>query len=145
MKVKEMERETEASQIKRPRIVSPQEWEAARQQLLVKEKELTRARDALAAKRRRMPWLAVEKQYEFDGPKGKASLLDLFDGRRQLIVYRAFFEPGVKGWPEHACIGCSMVADQVAHVAHLNARDTTLAFASRAPPADIARVKARRR
>src|SRR2546430_5889208 len=133
MKVKEMERETEANQINHPRIVSPQEWEGARQQLLVKEKELTRARDALGAERRRMPWLAVEKEYEFDGPKGKPSLLDLFDGRRQLIVYRAFFEPGVKGWPEHACVGCSMVADQVAHVAHLNARDPTLAFASRAP------------
>ena len=126
-----------------PPIVSPEEWEAARQQLLVKEKALTRARDALAAERRRMPWLAVEKEYEFDGPEGKASLLDLFDGRRQLIVYRAFFEPGVYGWPEHACRGCSMVADQVAHVAHLNARDTTLVFASRAPQADIERVKAR--
>ena len=126
-----------------PPIVSPQEWEAARQQLLVKEKALTRARDALAAERRRMPWLAVEKAYEFDGPKGKASLLDLFDGRRQLIVYRAFFEPGVDGWPEHACRGCSMVADQVAHVAHLNARDTTLAFVSRAPQTDIERLKAR--
>ena len=120
-----------------------QEWEAARQQLLVKEKALTRARDALAAERRRMPWLAVEKTYEFDGPKGKASLLDLFDGRRQLIVYRAFFEPGVYGWPEHACRGCSFVADQVAHVAHLNARDTTLAFVSRAPQTDIERLKAR--
>jgi predicted dithiol-disulfide oxidoreductase (DUF899 family) len=95
-----------------PPIVSPPEWNAARLQLLVKEKELTRARDALAAERRRMPWLAVEKEYEFDGPEGKASLLDLFDGRRQLIVYRAFFEPGVYGWPEHACSGCSMVADQ---------------------------------
>jgi predicted dithiol-disulfide oxidoreductase (DUF899 family) len=126
-----------------PPIVSPQEWEAARLQLLVKEKGLTRARDALAAERRRMPWLAVEKEYEFDGPEGKASLLDLFDGRRQLIVYRAFFEPGVSGWPEHACRGCSLVADQVAHVAHLNARDTTLAFVSRAPQTDIERVKAR--
>src|SRR6266699_2656179 len=73
-------------------IVSPEEWEAARQQLLVKEKELTHARDALAAERRRMPWVTVEKEYEFDGPEGKASLLDLFDGRRQLIVYRAFIE-----------------------------------------------------
>jgi predicted dithiol-disulfide oxidoreductase (DUF899 family) len=126
-----------------PKVVSQQEWEAGRQQLLVKEKELTRARDALAAERRRMPWLAVKKQYQFDGPKGKASLLDLFDGRRQLIVYRAFFEPGVYGWPEHACRGCSMVVDQVAHPAHLNTRDTTLAFASRAPQTDIERVKAR--
>src|ERR1700738_2151759 len=124
-------------------IVSAQEWEAARQQLVVKEKELTRARDALAAERRRMPWLAVKRNYKFDGAKGKVSLLDLFEGRRQLIVYRAFLEPGVSGWPDHACVGCSMVADQVAHVAHLNARDTTLAFASRAPQKDIERVKAR--
>src|SRR5207244_5765605 len=99
---------------------------------------------ALAAERRQMPWVAVETKYEFDGPKGKASLLDLFEGRRQLILYRAFFEPGVHGWPEHACIGCSMVADQVAHVAHLNTRDTTLVFASRAPQTDTERVKARR-
>jgi len=126
-----------------PVIVSAQEWEAARQRLLVQEKELTHARDALAAQRRRMPWLAVEKDYAFDGPAGRVSLLDLFQGRRQLIVYRAFFEPGVFGWPDHACRGCSMVADQVAHVAHLNARDTTLAFVSRAPQADITRVKAR--
>ena len=124
-------------------IVAPQAWEAARQQLLVKEKALTHARDALAAERRRMPWLAVDKKYEFDGPKGKASLLDLFEGRRQLIVYRAFFEPGVHGWPEHACIGCSLGADQVSDLAHLHARDTTLVYASRAPQADIARLKAR--
>ena len=74
-----------------PPIVSQQEWEAARQQLLLKEKALTRSRDALAAERRRMPWIAVEKAYEFEGPQGKVSLLDLFEGRRQLIVYRAFF------------------------------------------------------
>jgi predicted dithiol-disulfide oxidoreductase (DUF899 family) len=126
-----------------PRIVPPHEWEAAREQLLVQEKEVTRARDALAAARRRMPWLAVEKEYEFDGPGGLASLLDLFEGRRQLIVYRAFFEPGVHGWPEHACIGCSLMADQVADVAHLNARDITFAYASRAPQPDIERLKAR--
>ncbi|WP_158851089.1 DUF899 domain-containing protein [Saccharothrix deserti] len=129
--------------MKTPPIVTAEEWEAARERLLVKEKEMTRARDALAAERRRMPWLEVEKEYAFDGPRGRVSLLDLFEGRRQLIVYRAFFEPGVFGWPEHACRGCSMVADQVAHLAHLNARDTTLAFASRAPLADIERVKAR--
>jgi predicted dithiol-disulfide oxidoreductase (DUF899 family) len=126
-----------------PPIVAPQEWETARQELLVKEKELTRARDALAAQRRRMPWLAVEKEYAFDGPNGAESLLDLFAGRRQLILYRAFFEPGVFGWPDHACRGCSMLADQVAHLAHLNARDTTLAFASRAPQTEIERLKAR--
>src|ERR1700684_4115471 len=80
-----------------PPIVSQQKWEAARQQLLVKEKALTRSRDALAAERRRMPWLAVDKQYGFDGPKGKVSLLDLFEGRRQLIVYRAFFRSGRAG------------------------------------------------
>ncbi len=119
------------------------EWEAARRKLLVREKEVTRARDALAAERRRMPWLAVEEEYAFDGPDGRVSLLDLFAGRRQLIVYRAFFEPGVHGWPDHPCRGCSLVADQVAHVAHLNARDTALAFASRAPWPDIARVTAR--
>jgi predicted dithiol-disulfide oxidoreductase (DUF899 family) len=129
--------------MKTPPIVSQEEWEAAHQHLLVKEKELTRARDALAAERRRMPWLPVEKAYEFDGPQGRASLLDLFEGRRQLIVYRAFYDPGVHGWPEHACVGCSMVADHVGHLAHLNARGTTLAFVSRAPQPDLARVKAR--
>ncbi|BEP64938.1 DUF899 domain-containing protein (plasmid) [Variovorax sp. V213] len=126
-----------------PPVVSPQAWEAARKQLLVKEKAHTRAGDALAAERRRMPWTAVEEAYAFEGPAGKASLPDLFGGRRQLIVYRAFFEPGVFGWPDHACRGCSMVADQVAHVAHLNARDTTLVFVSRAPQRDIARLKSR--
>ena len=124
-------------------IVSPEEWAAAREELLVEEKKLTRARDALAAKRRRMPMMAVEKDYAFEGPNGAASLLDLFEGRRQLVVYRFFFEPGVKGWPEHGCPGCSFLADQVAHPAHLNARDTTLAFVSRAPQADIERWKAR--
>ena len=129
--------------MKTPPIVTPEQWEAARERLLVKEKELTRAHDALAAERRRMPWVAVQKEYVFDGPKGKASLVDLFEGRRQLIVYRAFYEPGVEGWPEHGCIGCSFMADQVADVSHLNARDTTLVFASRAPQSNIARLKAR--
>jgi predicted dithiol-disulfide oxidoreductase (DUF899 family) len=109
----------------------------------VREKEVTRARDALASQRRRMPWLPVEKEYAFDGPKGQASLLDLFEDRRQLIIYRAFFEPGVVGWPDHACHGCSMMADQVADPVHLNARDITFAYASRAPQPDIARLKER--
>jgi predicted dithiol-disulfide oxidoreductase (DUF899 family) len=129
--------------MKLPPVVSAEEWEAARLDLLVKEKEVTRARDALAASRRRMPWLAVEKNYAFDGPNGKVTLLDLFAGRPQLILYRAFFEPGVFGWPDHACRGCSLGADQVSNLAHLNARDTTLAFASRGSQPDIARLKAR--
>src|SRR5258707_15805063 len=113
-----------------PPIVSPQEWETAREKLLVKEKEMTRARDALAAERRRMPWVAVEKAYVFDGPEGKASLLDLFKGRRQLIVYRAFFEPGVHALPDHACIGCSLGADQGSNLAHLYRRAPHLVYDS---------------
>src|SRR3954447_10008651 len=126
-----------------PPIVSAADWKAAREELLAAEKEHTRARDALAARRRRMPWLAVEKDYAFEGPDGRVGLLDLFAGRRQLIVYRFFYEDGVRGFPEHGCPGCSFLADQVAHLAHLNARDTTLVFASRAPQDDIARWKAR--
>lgn len=129
--------------MKHPPIVSPQKWTAARERLLVKEKELTRARDAMAAERRRMPWQEVDKTYTFTGPDGRLSLVDLFAGRRQLIVYRAFFEPGVHGWPDHACRGCSLVADQVAHVAHLHARDTSLVFASRGDQEHIGRVKQR--
>src|SRR5262245_43056757 len=129
--------------IHKPPIVSRQEWQAAHQQMLVWEKALTRARDALAAQRRRMPWTAVEKVYEFEGPKGKLNLLDLFEGRRHLTVYPAFLGPGVFGWRERACRGCSLGADQVADLAHLSARDTTLAYASRAPQKDIERLKAR--
>jgi predicted dithiol-disulfide oxidoreductase (DUF899 family) len=126
-----------------PTGVSAEEWNAAREQLLVDEKQLTRARDALAAKRRRMPWLAVDKEYVFDTADGKKTLDELFDGRRQLVLYRAFMDPGVHGWPDHGCPGCSMVADQVAHPAHLNARDTTLVFASRGTQEQLARIKAR--
>ncbi len=132
-----------------PPVVSSEEWRAARDRLLVKEKELTRARDAMAAERRRMPWLAVDKEYSFEGPGGRTSLADLFEGRRQLIVYRAFYAPDITtfaeggSYPERACVGCSFVADQVAHPAHLNARNTTLVFVSRAPQADIELLKAR--
>ncbi|OBK71926.1 DUF899 domain-containing protein [Mycobacterium sp. 1274761.0] len=125
-----------------PPIVSAQEWEAARAEMLIKEKEHTRARDALAAMRRRMPWTPVEKTYEFDGPDGRVGLLDLFAGRRQLIVYRAFVDPGVHGWPEHGCVGCSLMADHIGSLAHLNARDTTLVYVSRGSQADLARIKA---
>ena len=133
----------EGTEMNMPPTVSPQEWKAAHEELLGKEKELTRARDALAAERRRMPRMAVDKEYRFEGPDGPLGLLDMFEGRRQLIVYRFFFEPGVSGWPESGCPGCSMVADQVANPVHLNARDTTLAFVSRAPQEDIERWRAR--
>ena len=131
--------------MKTPPIVSAQEWDAALQEMLVKEKEVQRARDALAAQRRRMPWTAVEKDYVFDGPDGKLSLLDLFDGRRQLIIYRAFIEPGTggddvpghPGWPEHGCVGCSLMADHVPNLAHLNARDTTFVYVSRATQPEL--------
>ena len=125
--------------MKTPEVVSPEEWDAAREKLLVKEKEHTRAGDALAAERRRMPWMAVEKEYRFEGPDGEVSFADLFEGRRQLIVYRAFYGPEVTtyaaggSYPERACVGCSFVADQVAHPAHLSGRDTT-SPSSRAPP-----------
>jgi predicted dithiol-disulfide oxidoreductase (DUF899 family) len=135
--------------MKAPPVVSPEEWRTAREKLLVKEKDLTRARDRLAAERRRMPWMAVDKEYWFEGPRGRLSFAELFEGRRQLIVYRAFYGPDVTtyaeggSYPDRACVGCSFLADQVAHPAHLNARDTTLAFASRAPQENIARLKAR--
>jgi predicted dithiol-disulfide oxidoreductase (DUF899 family) len=137
--------EAEGEHMKTPPIVSAQDWDVAREKMLVKEKELQRARDALAAQRRRMPWMAVEKEYVFDGPEGKVTLLDLFQGRRQLIIYRAFIEPGTSDgdWPDHGCVGCSLMADHIGNLAHLNARDTTLVYASRATQADLERAKAR--
>jgi predicted dithiol-disulfide oxidoreductase (DUF899 family) len=113
----------------RPQVVSPEEWQAAHEQLLAKEKEATRARDALAAERRRQPMVKIDKDYVFDGPDGEARLVDLFEGRRQLIVYHFMFGPN----QEAGCDGCSFFADQVGHLAHLHARDTSFALISRAP------------
>ena len=126
-----------------PQVVSQDEWLAARKELLTKEKELTRQRDALAAERRRLPMVRIEKEYVFEGPDGKASLLDLFDGRRQLIVYHFMFAPAVHGWPSAGCGGCSMFVDQVGHLAHLHARDTSFALVSRAPLTKIEPFKKR--
>jgi predicted dithiol-disulfide oxidoreductase (DUF899 family) len=128
-----------------PQIVPEAEWEAAREALLEKEKAVTKERDSLAAKRRRLPMVAVEKEYAFEGPGGEASLLDLFGGRRQLIVYRFFYEPGVSGWPERGCGGCSMFVDNVGHFAlpHLRARDTSLVLVSPAPQENIQRLRKR--
>jgi len=120
-----------------PPIVSPAEWRTAHEQLLAKEKEATRARDALAAERRRQPMVEIDKDYVFEWPGGQASLLDLFEGRRQLIVYHFMFAPGAPGWPTAGCDGCSMFVDQVGHLAHLHARDTSFALVSRAPLAKI--------
>jgi predicted dithiol-disulfide oxidoreductase (DUF899 family) len=116
-------------QMELPPVVSQAEWEAARENLLAREKEATRARDALAAERRRLPRVRVEEEYVFDGPDGKTRLVDLFEGRRQLIIYHFMFGPN----QEAGCDGCSMFADQVSHLAHLHARDTSFAFVSRAP------------
>src|ERR687893_1009856 len=126
-----------------PLVVSQAEWLAARKELLAKEKEATRARDALAAERRRLPMVPIEKDYVFEGPEGKATLLDLFDGRRQLIVYHFMFAPGVEGWPEAGCPGCSLFVDNIGHLAHLHARDTSLVLESRAPLANIEPYKER--
>jgi predicted dithiol-disulfide oxidoreductase (DUF899 family) len=120
-----------------PEVVSAAEWQAARDRLLVKEKEATRARDALAAERRRLPMVKIDKKYVFDGRDGTASLLDLFEGRRQLILYHFMFAPGVDGWPSAGCEGCSLVVDNVGHLAHLHARDTSFVLVSVAPLANI--------
>ncbi|TDF95152.1 DUF899 domain-containing protein [Paenibacillus piri] len=122
-----------------PQIVSEGEWQTAREQLLVKEKELTRALDALAAERRRLPMVRIDKSYEFEGANGSASLLDLFDGRRQLIVYHFMMAPG----SEHRCPGCSSFTDNIGHLEHLHARDTTFILVSPAPLSQIAPYKER--
>jgi predicted dithiol-disulfide oxidoreductase (DUF899 family) len=128
-----------------PTVVTRAEWLVARKQLLAKEKELTRRRDAVNAERRRLPMVRIEKDYVFEGPDGKASLLDLFEDRLQLIIYHFMWlwdagEPLDKG-----CPSCSAWADQIArgHLTHLHVRGTSLALVSRAPIAKIAPFKAR--
>ena len=125
--------------MKLPRIVPRDEWLIARKALLPLEKELTHARDALNAKRRELPMVKIDKDYVFEGPAGKARLLDLFDGRLQLIVYHFMFlrEQG------EGCPGCSHVVDNSGHPAHLRARETSLVLVSRAPLAEITPFKAR--
>lgn len=112
-----------------PSVVSREEWLTARKELLVKEKAATRARDALNAERRRLPMVRVEKDYVFDTPEGKRSLLDLFDGRRQLIIYHAMWLFN----EDHACPSCSLLIDNIGHLSHLHARHTSLVLVSRAP------------
>jgi predicted dithiol-disulfide oxidoreductase (DUF899 family) len=133
----------DTSRMDTPPVVSPEEWQAARDPLLDKEKAATRVRDELAAERRRLPWVEIDKDYRFVGPDGDLTLADLFDGRTQLIVYRAFFEPGVENWPDGGCSGCAMFIDNVGHLAHLNERDTTFVLVSPAPIDAIDRYKSR--
>jgi predicted dithiol-disulfide oxidoreductase (DUF899 family) len=122
-----------------PEIVSREEWRAAREELLVKEKAATRARDALNAERRGLPMVEVGKEYVFEGGDGKAGLYDLFEGRRQLVVYHFMFAPE----RDAGCRGCSAFLDQIGHLAHLHARDTSFAAVSRAPYTRLLPFKAR--
>ena len=125
-----------------PDVVSREEWLDARKELLAKEKAFTRQRDALSADRRRLPMVRIEKEYAFTGPDGPATLLDLFAGRRQLIVGHFMFDPS---W-EDGCPSCSAGADELSsgHLAHLHARNTTFAYVSRAPIEKIERYKAKK-
>ena len=122
-----------------PEIVSEAEWRAAREALLEKEKAMTRSRDALAAERRRLPMMRIEKDYTFEGTDGPVRLLDLFDGRPQLLLYHFMFAPGAHGWPTAGCPGCSMFLDSLGQYArvHLNARDASFAVVSLGPLASL--------
>lgn len=122
-----------------PEIVSRSEWLAAHDALMAKEKAMTRAQDALAAERRRQPWELVEKNYEFEGPSGKLTLSDLFEGRRQLIVYHHMLK---KDDPS-PCSGCGMFTDNIGNLVHLNQRDTTFAVIAKAPIDQIEALKRR--
>src|SRR5687767_10329516 len=122
-----------------PEVVSQEEWDAAREELLAKEKAHMKESDALAAERRRLPMVKIEKDYEFDGPDGKVSLLDLFEERSQLLLYHFMYGPS----SDHGCDGCSMVIDQLAPLPHLHARDASYAVVSRAPYPKLAEFKER--
>jgi predicted dithiol-disulfide oxidoreductase (DUF899 family) len=122
-----------------PRIVSREQWLVERKKHLAHEKELTKQLDQLRAERRQLPMVKVEKDYVFEGLSGKVRLLDLFEGRRQLIIYHFMFDPG---WNE-GCPGCSFIVDNIGHLAHLYARDTSLVLVSRAPLAKIEPFKKR--
>lgn len=127
------------TKVELPKVVSAEEWEAANERIVAKEKAAMKESDALAAERRRQPIMRVEKAYEFEGPEGRASLLDLFEGRQQLFVYNFMFGPN----QEVGCDGCSMVVDQLTDIRHLHARDTSFALASRAPLEKLLRYRKR--
>ncbi len=122
-----------------PQIVSKAEWLIARKELLLKEKEVTRARDVLNAQRRALPMMKVDKDYVFETTNEKATMLDLFEGRHQLIIYHFMFHRD-RG---EGCPGCSYLIDNLGHLAHLHARDTTVAMMSRAPAVELEIFKKR--
>ena len=126
-------------------VVSPQEWSAARKQLLAREKEATRAKDAADAARRELPVTEVTKDYIFTGPGGRVSLPGLFDGRRQLITYHFMWRHEQSGFPgeDQGCPTCSFLVDSIGDLSHLHACDTTLVLVSRAPIASIERFRKR--
>jgi predicted dithiol-disulfide oxidoreductase (DUF899 family) len=137
-----MKRTREESGMSLPRIGTREEWLEARTALLAKEKELTRQRDALNVQRRELPMVAVEKDYAFDGPAGPTRLVDLFEGRPQLIVYHFMFDPS---W-EDGCPSCTAGTDELSagFLEHLHTRDTSYAMVSRAPLAKLERWKAKK-
>ena len=128
-----------------PRAVSPDEWRAARKELLAREKEASRAKDVLDAARRALPMVEVGKDYVFAGPEGQVSLVDLFGGRRQLIVYHFMWRDEDSGFPgeDQGCPTCSVVADNIGDLSHLHACHTSLVLVSRAPLASIERFRQR--
>jgi predicted dithiol-disulfide oxidoreductase (DUF899 family) len=125
-----------------PRIATRDEWLAARKELLLKEKDLTRRRDALSIERRNLPMVEIDKDYVFEGPRGEARLLDMFEDRRQLIIYHFMFDPS---W-EDGCPSCTAGTDELSQgfLDHLHTRDTSYALVSRAPLARLERWKAKR-
>ncbi|MDP9188563.1 MAG: DUF899 domain-containing protein, partial [Actinomycetota bacterium] len=128
--------------MKLPDVVPSPDWQRSNDAQVAKEKQATRARDALAAARRRLPMVAFDRNYEFEGPDGKASLIDLFEGRSQLIVYHFYFAPG----DEEPCSGCSMFTDNLGHpdgLKHLHDRDATFAAVSLATQEQIGPIKER--
>jgi predicted dithiol-disulfide oxidoreductase (DUF899 family) len=123
--------------IARPRVVSQPEWEAALADMRAREEAVAAAMHDVAAARKRMPMVRVERDYRFEGPEGMRTLPELFDGRTQLILYRFYFEEGVGGWPDAGCVGCSSVADGIPQLGLLHARDITFAMVSPAPQANL--------
>jgi len=140
MQIETMEPKTDASEMNRSRIVSRTEWLVARRDLLTREKELTRLRDEVSRHRRELPWVKIDKEYVFDGPDGRETLVDLFDGRNQLVVYHFMLGPG---W-EEGCKSCSYLADHFDGANwHLPHRDVTFVLVSRAPLSEIEAFKKR--